>query len=105
MTCRQAPQGEQATPWSLVTATARISIRGPSRATAEKIAVLSAQFVIPYEAFSTLHPEKISPSVVKIAAPTRNFEYGAWAFFMTLRAVRNNCSRTPADSVLLRMNI
>jgi len=38
------------------------------------MAVLSAQFVIPYEAFSTLHPEKISPPVVRIAAPTRNFE-------------------------------
>ena len=50
-----------------MTATARISIVGPSCATAEKIAVRSAQFVMPYEAFSTLHPEKILPLVSKIA--------------------------------------
>jgi hypothetical protein len=79
-------------------------MRGPNCATAEKMAVLSAQFVIPYEAFSTLQPEKISPLVVKIAAPTRKFEYGAWAFFMTFRADCNNCSRAFGGRVLLRMS-
>ena len=36
----------------------------------------SAQIANPYEAFSTLHPENISPSLVRIEAPTLNFEYG-----------------------------
>jgi len=36
------------------------------------MAVRSAQFVIPYEAFSTLHPENSLPVVVSKAAPTRN---------------------------------
>src|SRR5260370_16789875 len=104
MTCRQAPHGAHGTPWSLVTATARISMRGPNCATAENIAVLSAQLVIPYEAFSTLQPKKISPLVVRIAAPTRNFEYGAWAFFMTFRADVNNFSRTSAAIIPFPMS-
>src|SRR5260370_13629940 len=103
MTCRQAPHGAHGMPWSCVTATERIWVRGPNCATAENIAVLSAQLVIPYEAFSTLQPKKISPLVVRIAAPTRNFEYGAWAFFMTFRADVNNCSRTSVGIIRLRM--
>src|SRR5437879_6178824 len=99
ITWRQAPQGEQGTPLSLVTATARISILGPNSATAEKIAVRSAQLVIPYEAFSTLHPAKISPPAVRIAAPTRNFEYGAWAFCIAFSARRSSFSRVSADSI------
>src|SRR5579872_660910 len=101
ITCRQAPQGEQATPWSLVTATASISIFGPSSATAEKMAVRSAQLVIPYEAFSTLQPLKICPLVRRMAAPTRKFEYGAWAFFMTFLAVCSSFARTAEDDVFL----
>src|ERR1700722_17878215 len=61
---------------------ARISIFGPSCATAVKIAVRSAQLVMPYDAFSTLQPRKILSVVVSSAAPTLNFEYGACAFFM-----------------------
>src|SRR5579862_1672092 len=101
MTCRHAPQGEHATPWSLVTVTASISMFGPSSATAEKIAVRSAQLVIPYEAFSTLQPEKILPLVNRMAAPTWNLEYGACAFFITLVAARSSCVRKAGDNDFL----
>src|ERR1700733_5008694 len=101
MTWRHAPHGEQATSWSFTTETARISILGPSCATAEKIAVRSAQFVIPYEAFSTLQPVKILPLVSRMAAPTRKFEYGAWAFFITLVAARSSFFRTLAETIFL----
>src|SRR5580704_4760101 len=103
MTWRHAPHGEHGTPWSLTTVTARISILGPSCATAEKIAVRSAQFVIPYEAFSTLQPEKIFPFKSRMAAPTRNFEYGACAFFITFIADRRSLADTSARRVFLRI--
>ena len=78
LTWRHAPHGEQATPRSFTTATARIRTCLPPRAaTAEKIAVRSAQLVSPYEAFSTLHPVNTSPVSSRTAAPTRNLEYGA----------------------------
>jgi hypothetical protein len=41
--------------------------------------VLSAHRVRLYELFSMLHPVKILPEEVRSAAPTRNFEYGAYA--------------------------
>jgi hypothetical protein len=47
---------------------------------------------MPYEAFSTLHPENIFPFDNKMAAPTRKFEYGACACFMTLPAARSSFS-------------
>ena len=43
-----------------------------------KIAVLSAQFVGVYAAFSILHPWYIVPSAARRAAPTLKFEYGAY---------------------------
>jgi len=76
---------------------------GPSCVTAEKIAVRSAQFVIPYDAFSTLQPAKILPLEVSIAAPTRNLEYGACAFFMAFFAEPSSRSLVSAGSVFLRM--
>ena len=61
ITWRQAPQGEQGTLLPLTTATARMTSLGDFvPATAVKIAERSAQLVRPYDAFSTLHPEKIS---------------------------------------------
>src|ERR1700693_341866 len=51
-----------------------------------KIATRSAQMVSPYVAFSTLQPEKILPEVLRKAAPTRKFEYGAWAFSLACLA-------------------
>src|SRR5215469_610542 len=101
MTWRQAPQGEQGAPLSLVTETAAISIFGPNSATAENIAVLSAQLVMPYDAFSTLQPAKIFPLVRRTAAPTWKFEYGAWAFFITLLATCSSFSRTPETGFFL----
>ena len=41
---------------------------------------------MPYEAFSTLQPVKVFPFVSRIADPTRKFEYGACAFFITRSA-------------------
>lgn len=46
-----------------------VMMRSPA-ATAENIAVRSAQFVSPYDAFSTLHPENILSEAVRTAAPT-----------------------------------
>src|ERR1700722_16066375 len=103
MTCRQAPHGEQGTPWPLTTATARISSSGPSAATAENIAVRSAQLVIPYEEFSTLHPTKTLPFEVRIAAPTLKFENGTYAFFITARAERRRRSRIAAETFVFRI--
>jgi hypothetical protein len=42
---------------------------------------------MPYEAFSTLQPVMIRPSSTSAAAPTLNFEYGAYAFLATAKAV------------------
>src|SRR5262249_10221091 len=39
-----------------------------------------------YDAFSTLHPSAMLPSVDKSAAPTRNPEYGAYARSMAANA-------------------
>src|SRR5215469_5129985 len=101
MTWRHAPHGAHGAPLSLVTTTASISIFGPNSATAEKIAVLSAQLVMPYDAFSTLQPAKIFPFVRRTAAPTWKFEYGAWAFFITLLATCSSFSRTPETGFFL----
>jgi len=49
-------------------------------------ALLSAQIVKPYEAFSTLHPNTTLPSDVKSALPTWNLEYGAYALAAAERA-------------------
>ena len=60
----QAPQGEQAMFWLLVTATATIFGFGPA-ATAAKMALRSAQMVRPKERFSTLQPQKRQRSAQK----------------------------------------
>jgi hypothetical protein len=70
-------------------------------ATAEKIAVRSAQLVIPYEEFSTLQPTKTSPFVVRMAAPTRKLENGAYAFLATLRAARSRRLRVATGTLFV----
>lgn len=65
-TCRQAPQG--AWPPAVAMAIAR-NFRCPA-VTAENTADRSAQMVMPYDAFSTFTPRKISPSSAIRAAPT-----------------------------------
>jgi hypothetical protein len=52
------------------TAILRIRIFEPSARTAAAIALRSAQTVIEYDTFSTLHPKKICPDSVSTAAPT-----------------------------------
>src|SRR4029077_4428999 len=78
MIWRQAPQGGVRVSVSATTAMAS-NPRSPSE-TALKMAVRSAQQVRPRVAFSTLQPVKTRPDLARRAAPTRKFEYGAWAF-------------------------
>ena len=52
-------------------------------ATIAEIAPASAHEPCGYAAFSTLQPENTRPLAVRTAAPTRNREYGAWAFSCT----------------------
>jgi hypothetical protein len=82
--CRHAPQGGVSTSVSVTTAMA-LKPRSPSL-TALKIATRSAHIVSPYVAFSTLQPEKILPEMLRKAAPTRKFEYGACAFSLACLA-------------------
>src|SRR5438093_9844858 len=49
------------------------------RATAVATAARSAQMPAGNDAFSTLHPSVMLPSAARSAAPTRKFEYGAYA--------------------------
>lgn len=72
MVWRQAPQGSLAVALRLATATARMRMPGPWRETAVAMAACSAQVVSRKEAFSTLQPVTIVPSVSRRAAPTRN---------------------------------
>jgi hypothetical protein len=67
---------------------------------AEKMAVRSAQWVIPYEEFSTLHPTKTWPLELRRAAPTLKLENGAQAFCIPLRAERSRRSRMAADTLV-----
>src|ERR1039457_281894 len=84
---RHAPQGGVRTSVSAATATRR-HLRAPSEI-ALKTATRSAHIVRPYVAFSTLQPVKIRPDSSSIAAPTLNFENGAWAFSRTCNAACN----------------
>jgi deoxyribose-phosphate aldolase len=52
-----------------------------------------------------LQPAKILPLVSRMAAPTRKFEYGAWAFFMTLRAAASSFSRIADEGADLGIEI
>ena len=54
------------------------------------MAVLSAQFVAPKEAFSILLPVYISPFSKSIAEPTLKFEYGQYAFSLASNALNIN---------------
>jgi hypothetical protein len=104
ITCRQAPQGEQGAPRRFTTATATIAGFRALAATAAKMALRSAQIVSPYDAFSTLHPVKMRPSSSSTAAPTWNFEYGAYAHFIAARARFSNVSRIRADEAAFFMD-
>src|SRR6185503_5722624 len=53
--------------------------RGSSSMTMANAAVRTAHTVNPYEAFSTFAPLCTLFRLVRIAAPTLYFEYGAWA--------------------------
>jgi len=75
--CRQRPHGMIVSP-SLLTHTNATSspppdmCRSPTRAH-------SAHSPTPYEAFSTLQPDTMRPSLTSAAAPTLYREYGAYA--------------------------
>src|SRR5205807_4224642 len=75
-TWRQPPHGELGGDVSVHTATAS-SFSAPA-STAAAIALRSAHTPSGYDAFSTFTPSKICP-FTRTAAPTRNFEYGAYA--------------------------
>jgi hypothetical protein len=98
-TCRHAPQGD--TPPTEAMAS-RENCCSPA-ATAEKIAVRSAQIVKPYEAFSTLQPRNSLSSGVRNAAPTRNFEYGANARRRAANAASTS-SRSACDKSAIARN-
>lgn len=81
----------------------RVNCCSPA-ATAEKMAVRSAQIVSPYEAFSTLQPQNSLPSGVRSAAPTRKCEYGAKARSRADNAASTN-SRSACDKSALARNV
>ena len=82
--CRQAPQGGAGLA-SEVTTAIRTNSRSPAP-TAAATADCSAQTVNRKDLFSTLHPVKTAPDLVRSAAPTANFEYGEYAFSRTFMA-------------------
>src|SRR5437899_205289 len=81
---RHGPQGGVGAAVSAATAII-VNSRSPSER-ALSSATRSAQTVRPYDAFSTLQPEKIVPVRERSAAPTRKFEYGATANSRAARA-------------------
>jgi len=87
-TWRQAPHGDAG---SCVSAamTILVNSRQPA-ATAAKTALRSAQMVRPKLMFSTLQPSKTRPSLPTSAAPTKNFEYGAYARLATSIALSSS---------------
>src|SRR5439155_24190226 len=96
MSWRHAPHGGVKASVSVTTAMAS-KPRSPSLI-AVKMAMRSAQTVRPYVAFSTLQPPKILPEVARSAAPTRKFEYGAWAFSLACLAASIRVSFWPTYS-------
>jgi hypothetical protein len=87
---RQDPHGGAGSSDSLA-----IAISSNSRiplATAADTATRSAHKASPYAAFSTLHPVTISPDEARNAAPTRNLEYGAYAFSIAANAASRSSS-------------
>src|SRR5207237_108292 len=82
--CRHDPQGGDGSSASLAIAISSNDVN--PCATAAATATLSAQSASPYAAFSTLHPETISPVEASTAAPTRKREYGAYAFSIAAKA-------------------
>src|ERR1700719_91307 len=99
MICRQAPHGGVSVSVSATTAMAS-KPRSPSEM-ALKMAVRSAQHVKPSVAFSTLQPENTRPDFARSAAPTRKFEYGAWAFSRACLAAVINASYSVIDLTLV----
>jgi hypothetical protein len=77
ITCRQMPHGWIGRTVSATRASEEI-VFSPAN-TALAIAILSAQIVAEYDEFSTLQPTKTRPELDNAAAPTLNFEYGAYA--------------------------
>src|SRR5262249_11303623 len=92
---RHGPQGGVGAAVSATTAISANS-RAPSES-ALSSATRSAQTVSAYVAFSTLQPVKIFPSLVRSAAPTLKFEYGAEAFVRASRAAATSRSESLND--------
>src|ERR1041384_5624044 len=67
-------------------------------ATKAAMAEASAQRPCGKAAFSTLQPPWMPPSSSRTAAPTANFEYGAYACSIMVRA---RCSRSSISMLLL----
>src|SRR5215831_17544329 len=95
MTCRQIPHGGVGSSAS-VAITIASKLRFPLVTAADK-AFRSAQIPAGNEAFSTLQPSVTLPSVASTAAPTRNFEYGAYARSIAAKA-RSRKSVTVLES-------
>src|SRR4051812_16284548 len=76
-TCLHAPHGGVGSLSSVAIAISSNSV-SPCE-TADATARVSAQIASPYAEFSMLQPVTSCPSRVRRAAPTRKFEYGAYA--------------------------
>src|SRR2546423_109674 len=83
-TCLHAPHGGVGSLSSVAMAISSKSV-SPCE-TAEATARVSAQIASPYAEFSMLQPVITSPLLVRSAAPTRKFEYGAYALSSARRA-------------------
>src|SRR6476661_3981719 len=99
-TCRQMPHGGVGS-LALVTSTSASKERTPL-ATADVTAVRSAQIAAPYDAFSTLQPVMIDPSLPSSAAPTWKCEYGAYARPIALSAAARSFSTVARSGALIR---
>ena len=87
ITCLHPPQGVTGLSHSATTAIQTISaFEKPLEYRLNK-ALLSAQLDKGYDEFSILQPRWYLPSVVKIAEPTLNFEYGAYEFYLAAIAI------------------
>src|SRR5690606_38469058 len=58
----------------------------------------SAHSTTPYAAFSTLHPVTTRPSSTRPAAPTGNFEYGAYARPITSVAAARSAGQSMSNA-------
>ena len=91
--CRHRPHGISGSPVASTQDSA--TSRPPPVACSAETTPHSAQSVTPYAAFSTLQPTTTRPSSTRPAAPTGNFEYGAYACRITSVAAAR--SARPVD--------